>query len=74
MCASRAIVNTSSIASSSRLPSLRMWEMYMPPEADATFACTATDRRGRSVEIVVTNNEDTFEWQTGPLSTLGGRR
>ena len=43
-------------------------------EAEATFVCTATDRRGRSVEIVVTNHEDTFEWQTGPLSTLGGRR
>ena len=38
---------------------------------DGTFTCTATGRNGRTAEIVVTNHEDTFEWETGPLSTLG---
>ncbi len=42
MCASRAIVSVSSIASSSRLPSLRMCEMYMPPDCDATFASSTS--------------------------------
>ena len=37
---------------------------------DGTFSCTATDSRGRTIEIVVTNHEDTFEWQSGPLGTL----
>jgi len=37
---------------------------------DGTFTCTASDARGRTIEIVVTNHEDTFEWQSGPLGTL----
>jgi hypothetical protein len=36
-----------------------------------TFTCTATGPNGRTVEIVVTNHEETFEWDTGPLNTLG---
>jgi hypothetical protein len=39
-------------------------------EVDGTFVCTATAPGGRTVEIVVTNHEDTFEWETGPLTTL----
>ena len=27
-------------------------------------------RRGRTIEIVVTNHEDKYEWQSGPLGTL----
>jgi hypothetical protein len=42
-------------------------------EVDATFTCTATNRRGTSVEVLVTNHEDNYEWDTGPLSTLAGR-
>ena len=41
-CASRAIVSVSSMASSNRLPSLRMCAMYMPPEADATLASSTS--------------------------------
>jgi hypothetical protein len=42
-------------------------------EVDATFTCTATNRRGTSVDVLVTNHEDNYEWETGPLSTLAGR-
>jgi hypothetical protein len=42
-------------------------------EVDATFTCTATNRRGTSVDVLVTNHEDNYEWDTGPLSTLAGR-
>ena len=42
MRACRAIVSVSSIASISRLPSLRMCEMYMPPASDATFASSTS--------------------------------
>ena len=36
------MVKVSSIASRSRLPSLRMCEMYMPPDSDATFASSTS--------------------------------
>jgi hypothetical protein len=39
-------------------------------EAEGTFKCTATSGSGETVTIKVTNHEDTFEWQSGPLSTL----
>lgn len=39
-------------------------------EVEGTFKCTATSAAGETVTIKVTNHEDTFEWQGGPLSTL----
>jgi hypothetical protein len=39
-------------------------------EVDASFKCTATSASGETVTIRVINHEDSFEWQSGPLSTL----
>jgi hypothetical protein len=46
-----------------------------PDDADQTaveetFKCTATNAAGETVTIKVTNHEDSFEWVSGPLSTL----
>ena len=46
-----------------------------PDDADQTaveesFRCTVTSASGEAVTIRVTNHEDNFEWQTGPLSLL----
>jgi hypothetical protein len=46
-----------------------------PDDADQTaveesFRCTVTSTTGETVTIKVTNHEDSFEWQTGPLSLL----
>ena len=38
---------------------------------DGTFTCVATGANGRTAEILVTNHEDNYEWNTGPLTTLG---
>jgi Domain of unknown function (DUF4333) len=37
---------------------------------EESFRCTATSASGETVTIKVTNHEDTFEWQSGPLSLL----
>jgi hypothetical protein len=46
-----------------------------PDDADETevgesFECTAANAAGDTATVTVINNEDSFEWQSGPLSTL----
>lgn len=47
-----------------------------PDDADQTavdesFFCTVTGPKGETLRLRVINHEDSFEWQSGPLGTLG---